>query len=176
VITVEWLEETAARWARTMAAAGDGGVPLDEAVRLVAEVGALDEPEKGKRRRKRRGREVSEPVAVAALSRCLIVATLAGDRLLDRLAEATGRTREELLAELSVDPELQVSDERLRLMRQDTAAAAYLAEAPTYSGLGERVEQVLRLAEEQATELVEAAREEAARIRRCPHCGQDVTH
>jgi hypothetical protein len=38
-------------------------------------------------------------------------------------------------------------------------------ERPTYSGLGARIEQLLRLAEEQATELVQAARTEANEIK-----------
>src|SRR5882724_9348547 len=38
-------------------------------------------------------------------------------------------------------------------------------ERPTYSGLGARIEQLLRLAEEQATELVQAARVDAAEFR-----------
>ena len=38
-------------------------------------------------------------------------------------------------------------------------------ERPTYSGLGARIEQLLRLAEEQATELVQAARSEANEIK-----------
>src|SRR5580700_3628168 len=38
-------------------------------------------------------------------------------------------------------------------------------ERPTYSGLGIRIEQLLRLAEEQATELVQAARSEASQIK-----------
>src|SRR6266496_4297980 len=36
---------------------------------------------------------------------------------------------------------------------------------PTYSGLGTRIEQLLRLAEEQATELVQAAGSEASEIK-----------
>src|SRR5215470_6033430 len=38
-------------------------------------------------------------------------------------------------------------------------------ERPTYSGLGTRIEQLLRLAEEQATEVVQAARSEATEIK-----------
>src|SRR5580692_12222682 len=38
-------------------------------------------------------------------------------------------------------------------------------ERPTYSGLGARIEQLLRLAEEQATEVVQAARSEANEIK-----------
>src|SRR5271165_1432410 len=38
-------------------------------------------------------------------------------------------------------------------------------ERPAYAGLGARIEQLLRLAEEQATELVQAARSEAHEIK-----------
>src|ERR1700734_2558529 len=38
-------------------------------------------------------------------------------------------------------------------------------ERPAYTGLGVRIEQLLRLAEEQATEVVQAARSEAGEIK-----------
>src|SRR5690349_8066718 len=41
-------------------------------------------------------------------------------------------------------------------------------ERPAYTGLGARIEQLLRLAEEQATELVQAARSEANEIKAAP--------
>ena len=51
-------------------------------------------------------------------------------------------------------------------------------ERASYSGLGARIEQLLRLAEEQASALIDAARAEAAEITSsagtqppCPRCG-----
>ncbi|HEX3515761.1 MAG TPA: DivIVA domain-containing protein, partial [Trebonia sp.] len=48
---------------------------------------------------------------------------------------------------------------------QDAQRQIQEQERPTYSGLGARIEQLLRLAEEQATELVQAARSEANEIK-----------
>src|ERR1700759_4795565 len=58
--------------------------------------------------------------------------------------------------------------EQAQAMQQDLSKAHRQLreqERPTYSGLGTRIEQLLRLAEEQATELVQAARSEADEIK-----------
>jgi hypothetical protein len=55
----------------------------------------------------------------------------------------------------------------VRALRTELAGSHALlkdGERPSYSGLGARIEQLLRQAEQQATDLVEAARAEAARI------------
>lgn len=58
-----------------------------------------------------------------------------------------------------------MKDGQLRAFKAGLSdSCAALREPSTYSGLGSRIEDLLRLAERQATELIEAARSEAARI------------
>ena len=73
-----------------------------------------------------------------------------------------------------VEGHLREMDTRLRDMRQSYQATqqeiAYLhrqmqeQERPTYSGLGSRIEQLLRLAEEQRDEILQEARTEASQL------------
>jgi hypothetical protein len=174
---MDWLEDTTARWSRIMAAAGHGSTPLDEGVRLISEVGgtAAQERPSGFRQRKQTARETVQESVVTNLSRHLVIGVLMSDHLLTRLAAATGQTRERLLDELTTDLAPQVNDERLRALRFELSAGIAMqgTENPTYTGLAERIEQLLKLAESQATELVEKARAEAAEIRRCRECGSD---
>jgi cell division septum initiation protein DivIVA len=63
-----------------------------------------------------------------------------------------------------LDNEVRQSREQTSAMQRELSDAhrqLQEQERPTYSGLGARIEQLLRLAEEQATELVQAARSEA---------------
>ena len=64
--------------------------------------------------------------------------------------------------EQSVTLKRELSEARRQIREQ---------ERPTYSGLGGRIEQLLRLAEEQATELVQAARSEANEIKAAAKAG-----
>jgi cell division septum initiation protein DivIVA len=68
---------------------------------------------------------------------------------------------------LAADAPEQLPDQQVRALRTELAGSHALlkdGERPSYSGLGARIEQLLRQAEQQATDLVEAARAEAARI------------
>src|SRR5215510_3731735 len=58
-----------------------------------------------------------------------------------------------------VDEYLKQTDLEMRQHREQ--AQALQQELPTYAGLGSRIEQLLRLAEEQATEIVGEARSAA---------------
>jgi hypothetical protein len=58
-------------------------------------------------------------------------------------------------------------DQQVRALHAELSGSGALLrdqERPSYSGLGARIERLLRLAEQQATELIEAARAEAAKI------------
>ena len=80
-----------------------------------------------------------------------------------------------LVAELDDDPRItqqrariQELNEQILRLRQELAQATTSLreiEEPSYSGLGARIENLLRLAEEQASELVSGALAEAAQIR-----------
>jgi DivIVA domain-containing protein len=68
----------------------------------------------------------------------------------------------------SIETEARTHRDQAQAMRRELADAhrqIQEQERPTYSGLGARIEQLLRLAEEQATELVQAARSEANEIK-----------
>src|SRR5215469_6057601 len=63
-----------------------------------------------------------------------------------------------------LDSEVRKHQENAQALQQELAEAhrqIQEQERPTYSGLGSRIEQLLRLAEEQATEIVEEARAES---------------
>ena len=67
-----------------------------------------------------------------------------------------------------IETEVRQHREQTQTLRQqltDAHRQIQEQERPTYSGLGARIEQLLRLAEEQATELVQAARSEANEIK-----------
>ncbi|MGH3240863.1 MAG: DivIVA domain-containing protein, partial [Spirillospora sp.] len=68
----------------------------------------------------------------------------------------------------SLDNEVRQTREQTQALQRELSDAhrqLQEQERPTYSGLGARIEQLLRLAEEQATELVQAARSEANEIK-----------
>jgi DivIVA domain-containing protein len=67
-----------------------------------------------------------------------------------------------------IEAEMRQHREQAQAMQRELSEAHHQIheqERPTYSGLGARIEQLLRLAEEQATELVQAARSEANEIK-----------
>src|SRR6266852_8867937 len=64
-----------------------------------------------------------------------------------------------------IDAEVRQHREQAQVMQRELSEAhrkIHEQERPTYSGLGARIEQLLRLSEEQATEVVQAARSEAS--------------
>src|SRR4029077_3101485 len=67
-----------------------------------------------------------------------------------------------------LDSEVRKHQENAQALQRELAEAhrqIQEQERPTYSGLGSRIEQLLRLAEEQATEIVQEARAEANEIK-----------
>ena len=61
----------------------------------------------------------------------------------------------------------QLRDQQVRALQTELSGSLAQLRDPeraSYSGLGARIEQLLRLAEQQAVDLVEGARAEAARI------------
>jgi hypothetical protein len=120
--------------------------------------------------------------AMTALSRQLVVGVLVSELMLDEVGAVTGRTRAQVLDQLlSGDLGRGLGDGRLRLLLAELNGSCTQLREPghaSYSGLGARIEQLLALAAEQASALVDAARAEAAELtasagprRPCPNCG-----
>jgi hypothetical protein len=186
-----WMRDTTARWLRIMAATGDGSTPLDEGVNLIGEVTGTVRPgnePRGKPKRFRKPKREAPVVSVVTaeemvtvLSRHLVTGVQASDYLLVRLAAATGQSREQILDELSTELTQWLNTEQLAVLQLEVESGCLAlngVENPTDSGLGGRVEQLLRLALSQAEELIAAARAQAAEIvaeaeqRPCPRCGE----
>lgn len=177
---MDWVQDMTARWVRIMSAAGDGSTPLDEAVATISEIGGTS----AKRRRPgrlKRNDGPAEASAVTVLCRQLVAGVLVSDLMAGQLCALTGQSREQLLGQLSGSLPQQLQDQQLRALQAElSGSCAQLqdAERASYAGLGTRIEQLLRLAEEQATGLIDAARAEAAQITAsastpepCPRCG-----
>src|SRR5260370_29446209 len=67
-----------------------------------------------------------------------------------------------------IEAEVRQHREQAQAMQRELSEAHrqfHKQERPAYTGLGARIEQLLRLAEEQATEVVHTARSEAAEIK-----------
>src|SRR5713101_1380740 len=67
-----------------------------------------------------------------------------------------------------IDAEVRQHREQAQAMQRELSEAHHQfheQDRPTYTGLGARIEQLLRLAEEQATEVVQTARSEANEIK-----------
>jgi hypothetical protein len=164
---MDWVQDMTPRWMRIMSAADSGRTPLDEAVR---QINAIADPpaKKGRAGLFRRNSPAAEdPSAVTALCRLLIAGVLVSDSAIARLCALESRSRDQVLAELAADAPEQLRDQQLRALQAELSGSCELLKDPeraTYNGLGARIEQLLRLAEEQASELVDAARAEAARI------------
>jgi hypothetical protein len=178
---MNWMQDMTARWVRILSAAGGGGTPLDEAVHQIREIGGTP----GKKGRlsglKRNAAASAEASAVTVLSRQLIAGVVVTNLMMDELCALAGQTREQVLDRLSIGLPEQLQDQQLRALHEELSGSRTLPQDPeraSYSGLASRIEQVLRLAEEQASGLIDAARAEAAEItasagtqRRCPRCG-----
>jgi hypothetical protein len=178
---MDWVQDMTARWVRILNAAGGGSTPLDEAVQQINEIGAAGGAP-GKKSRlaglKRNAATPAEATTVTALSRQLIVGVLVSDLLTDQLCSLTGQARDQLLAQL---PDSLPHDQQLRALQAELFGSCRLLQDPrraSYQGLGSRIEELLRLAEEQASALIDAARAEAVEItasagpqQHCPRCG-----
>lgn len=103
-----------------------------------------------------------------------------------RLCALSGQTRQQVLDRLSGGLPQQLQDQRLRALQKELSGSRTPLQDPeraSYAGLGSRIEQLLKLAEEQASALIDAARAEAAEItssagtrQPCPRCGHAATH
>jgi len=104
-----------------------------------------------------------------------------GCRTSGRLVALSGQTREQVLDQLSAELPAHLASGQLGVLRAELPGRLPEPARPSYSGLGSRIEHLLRLAEQQAVDLIEAARAEAAQItasagtpqpaRPCPRCG-----
>ena len=185
---MDWVEDMTARWVRILSTEDGAGTALDEAVRQLNATLEVPVPVSATApgRRKRGAAPPAEPAAdpaaVTALCRQLVAGVLVSDLLLAEVGAVTGRTRAQVLDQLlsgGLGPGLE--DGRLRAMVAELSGSCTQLREPmraSYSELGARVEQLLGLAVEQATELVDAARAEAAKItasadphQPCPRCG-----
>lgn len=178
---MEWVPDMAARWMRILGAEGSGRTPLDEAVAQISAIGAAPEKKSRFGGLKRDAVAPAEAAAITVLCRQLITAVLVSDLMIDQLCTLGGRTREQVLDQLSDDLPRQLQDQQLRVLQVElsgSCAPLRTSERASYSGLGSRIEQLLMLAEEQASALIDAARAEAAEIissagtqQPCPKCG-----
>jgi hypothetical protein len=165
---MDWVQDMTARWMRIMSAAGGGGTPLDEAVRQINAIADTPAKKGGLGWRRRKGAASGDDAsAVTVLCRQLIAGVLVSDIAITRLCVLEGQTREHVLAQLAGDVPGQLGDQQLRALQAELSGSCAVLKGPeraSYAGIGDRIEQLLRLAEQQASELVEAARAEAARI------------
>jgi hypothetical protein len=126
--------------------------------------------------------------AVTALSRQLVAGVLVSELMLAEVCAVTGRPRDQVLDQLlSGGLGRGLGEGRLRLLVAELSGSCTQLREPghaRYSGLGARIEQLLGLAAEQASALVDAARAEAAKTTApanttasvgprppCPNCG-----
>ena len=106
--------------------------------------------------------------------------------MMDQLCALAGQTRGQLLEQLAGGLPQQLRDQQLRARQAELSGSCTLLRDPeraSYAGLGSRIEQLLGLAEEQASALIDAARAEAAEITSsagrqepCPRCGSQAEH
>lgn len=168
---MEWVRDMTARWAAILRASDSdphgGGIPLDEAVRQINAISPGPPPSGFGRGRRKRQPEAPPVPAVTVLCRQLVTGVLVSDLLLGRVCELTGQSREEVLDQLTVTPEMK--DGQLRVLQAELShsceslhAAEPLPEQP--SGVSARVTDILRLAEAEAAKQIEQARAEAAKI------------
>lgn len=164
---MDWVQDMTARWMRIMAATGEVGTPLDEAVRQISAIGDAPAKKGGPRWLRRKTVADQDASAVTVLSRQLIAGVLVSDMAIARLCALESRNREQVLAELADDVPGEMRDQQLRALQAELSGGCAPLRDPeraSYSGLGARIEQLLRLAEQQASELIDAARAEAGRI------------
>jgi hypothetical protein len=164
---MDWVQDMTARWMRILVAADGDGTPLDEAVRQINAIADPPAKKGGPGLLRRKSAAVEDPSAVTVLCRQLIAGVLVSDMAIARLCALEGRRREQVVAELAADAPEQLPEQQLRALQAELSGSCELLKDPeraTYAGLGVRIEQLLRLAEQQASELIDAARVEAAWI------------
>jgi hypothetical protein len=164
---MDWLQDMITRWVRIISAAGAGTMPLDEAVRQVSAFDAAAGKKAGLGRLKRNAGPADEAPAVTVLCRQLIAGVLISDLLIERVCELAGQTREQALDQLIGDVPRQLPDQQLRVLQAELSGSCRMLrdlDRGSYGALGSRVEEVLALAEQQAREIVSAARTAADEI------------
>jgi hypothetical protein len=177
---MDWVQDTTARWVRIISAVGAGRTPLDEAVHQVSTISGVPGEKSKFGMLKRNAAAPAEVSAVTVLCRQLIAGVLISDWMIDQLCALAGQTREQILDQLRGDLPQQLQDQQLRALQVELSGSCMLLQDPeraSYAALGTRIEQLLRLAEEKASALIEAARAEAAEIassadtqQPCPRC------
>jgi hypothetical protein len=178
---MDWVQDMTAAWVRILSAASGDGTPLEEAVRQISRIGGAPKKKGLLSRLQRNAPTPAEAPAVTVLSRQLIAGVLVGDLMADQLCTLTGQSRNQLMEQLSGSMPGELRDRQLRVLQAELSGSCAPLRDPeraSYAGLGNRIEQLLRLAEEQASALIEAARAEAGEIRTaagtpqpCPHGG-----
>ena len=164
---VDWVQDMTAGWVRILSAAGGGGTALDEAVDQISSIGQASRKAGRFGRLRRNAADPAGAPAVTVLCRQLIAGVLVSDLLIGRLCLLAGQTREQVLEQLSGDLPVQLQDRQLRALLAEASQSCALLrdpERPSYAGLGTHIEDLLRLAEQQATDIVDAARAAAAEI------------
>lgn len=153
---MEWVEDTSARWRTILSPTGGESSPLDAGVRLVQD--AIEDV-RAHERPKRFGRDNRLPEAelVTVLGRHVVTGLALVDHLLSELAAATGRSRDELLADIPISAADTTPAEQLHRLRIELASGCTqlhsARDTPALAQLGERVAQILTLAQEEATRL-----------------------
>lgn len=212
VVVMDWVEEATANWVRILSAEDGDETPLDEAMRQLSTAfeapasgapasgaPASGAPASGRSLRRRKPAPVpsaeaaavtpaAAEAAVTALSRQLVAGVLVSELMLAEVCAVTGRPRDQVLDQLlSGGLGRGLGEGRLRLLVAELSGSCTQLREPghaRYSGLGARIEQLLGLAAEQASALVDAARAEAAKTTApanttasvgprppCPNCG-----
>jgi len=167
VSTMNWVQDMTARWVRILSAAGDGRTPLDEAVRQIGDMGGTPGKSGPFRRLKPSAPASAEASAVTVLSRQLVAGVLVSDLMLGRLCELTGQSRQQLLDQLTDGLPDQLQDQQVRALQAELSGSCRQLQGPdrvSYLELGTRIEELLRLAEQQASAIIDEARGEAAKI------------
>ena len=171
---MDWMRDMAARWVRILSAEGGGRTPVDEAVDQIAAISRAEV----KKSRLEECSPAGRPQAVTVLSRQLIAGALISDLMLDRLCALAGQTRQQVLDQLSAELPAQLPAQQLQALRRAVRRCCRGPGRVLHRAGALVFEQLLRLAEEQATGLIDAARAEAARItsaggspQPCPRCG-----
>jgi hypothetical protein len=170
-----WVEDTTERWTRIVDQPGDHQPSVEERVRVVADV--IDplrlQVRVGDYRRRGERAAADDTMAAAmtaatlTLKRHLAIGAMAVDRLVWMLREATGRSAEAIVADLSAGMLARDAEEVAALERNlpDSHARMGNLDRATYVGLSDRVTELLELAQRKAATIVEEARAEAERIK-----------
>ncbi|MDI2125215.1 hypothetical protein [Yinghuangia seranimata] len=170
-----WIENTSARWSRALRSSDSEHAltGVDEAVGMLQELRdrtvrkhfAAEPASPRTKWRDRRDRPSLDEALIAELSRHVVIGMMFSDQLLARLETATGRGREELLAEFDSLTDLWTPTEQFHAMRVEIASGCVLLHTLQRGSdadeLAKRVGRILDLAEEHAAALAAGNRQDA---------------